>query len=37
MPHQAMPEAMYRAIIAAPDEAIWKSASYAEPPVREDA
>lgn len=33
-PHQAMPEAMYRAIIAAPDEIIWKTASYREPPVR---
>ena len=36
-PHQAMPEAMYQAIIAAPDEALWKSASHAEPPVPEDA
>ncbi len=32
-PHQAMPEAFYRQIIAAPDEVIWKTASYAEPPV----
>ncbi len=32
-PHQAMPEAMYKAILAAPDEAIWAAASYAEPPV----
>ncbi len=32
-PHQAMPEAMYKAILAAPDEAIWVAASYAEPPV----
>lgn len=32
-PHQAMPEAVYKQIIAAPDEAIWAMASYAEPPV----
>ena len=32
-PHQAMPEAMYKAILAAPDDVIWKTASYAEPPV----
>lgn len=35
MPHQAMPEALYRQILAAPDEVIWASASYAEPPVPE--
>lgn len=33
-PHPVMPEAMYRQILAAPDEAIWAMASYAEPPVR---
>jgi catechol 2,3-dioxygenase-like lactoylglutathione lyase family enzyme len=32
-PHQVMPEAMYKAILAAPDEAIWAAASYGEPPV----
>jgi hypothetical protein len=33
-PHMAYPNAdMYRAMIAAPDEAIAKAASYAEPPV----
>jgi hypothetical protein len=30
-----MPEAMYQQILLAPDEAIWKMASYAEPPVAE--
>lgn len=34
-PHPVMPEAMYRQILAAPDDAIWAMASYAEPPVRE--
>lgn len=34
MPHLDMPEDRYRAIIAAPDEAIWQMASYAEPPVK---
>jgi catechol 2,3-dioxygenase-like lactoylglutathione lyase family enzyme len=34
-PHQAMPEAMYKQILLAPDEAIWAAASYAEPPVPE--
>jgi catechol 2,3-dioxygenase-like lactoylglutathione lyase family enzyme len=33
-PHPVMPEAMYKAILAAPDEAIWAMASYAEPPVK---
>lgn len=36
-PHQAMPEAVYKQIIAAPDAAIWATASYAEPPVPETA
>ncbi len=36
-PHPVMPEAIYQQILAAPDEAIWKMASYAEPPVPEDA
>jgi catechol 2,3-dioxygenase-like lactoylglutathione lyase family enzyme len=35
-PHNVMPEAMYKQILAAPDEVIWKMASYAEPPVAED-
>ncbi|MEO0982350.1 MAG: VOC family protein [Pseudomonadota bacterium] len=33
-PHQAYPEAMYKAMIAAPDEAIAASASYTDPPVK---
>jgi catechol 2,3-dioxygenase-like lactoylglutathione lyase family enzyme len=32
-PHQVMPETIYKAILAAPDEAIWAAASYGEPPV----
>ncbi|WGM38353.1 VOC family protein [Caulobacter sp. NIBR1757] len=32
-PHQAYPDKLYRAMIAAPDEMITKSASYSEPPV----
>ena len=36
-PHQAMPDAAYRQIITLPDEVIWKMASYAEPPVKEEA
>lgn len=32
-PHQAIPDALYRAILAAPDDAIWASASHPEPPV----
>lgn len=32
-PHQAYPDKLYQAMIAAPDEVIWKNASYAEPPV----
>lgn len=32
-PHMAYPEGMYKAMLAAPDEAITASASYAEPPV----
>ncbi len=34
-PHQAMPEALYKQIIGAPDAAIWAMASYAEPPVKD--
>jgi catechol 2,3-dioxygenase-like lactoylglutathione lyase family enzyme len=34
-PHVVMPEALYRNILAAPDEAIWAMASYADPPVPE--
>jgi catechol 2,3-dioxygenase-like lactoylglutathione lyase family enzyme len=34
-PHQAMPEAFYRQIIAAPDDVVWKMASHPEPPVPE--
>jgi len=33
-PHQAYPDAMYRQMLAAPDEAIAAAASYAEPPVK---
>lgn len=36
-PHQAMPEAAYKQIISLPDEVIWKMASYAEAPVKEEA
>ena len=36
-PHQAMPEAAYKQIIALPDEVIWNVASYAEPPVKTEA
>lgn len=36
-PHQAMDEARYKMILAAPDEVIWQTASYAEPPVKEAA
>lgn len=36
-PHQAMPEKLYHQILAAPDEAIWAMASYAEPPVKPEA
>lgn len=32
-PHQAYPEEMYQAMIAAPDEVITASASYEKPPV----
>ena len=32
-PHQAYPDKMYQAMIAAPDEVITRNASYAEPPV----
>ena len=33
-PHQAYPEAVYKQMIAAPDEVIAATASYAEPPVK---
>jgi catechol 2,3-dioxygenase-like lactoylglutathione lyase family enzyme len=33
-PHMAYPEAAYKAMLAAPDEVITKSASYNEPPVK---
>lgn len=33
-PHQAYPEEMYQKMLAAPDEVITASASYAEPPVK---
>lgn len=36
-PHQAYPEAIYKQMLAAPDEAITASASYAEPPVKPSA
>jgi catechol 2,3-dioxygenase-like lactoylglutathione lyase family enzyme len=32
-PHLAYPDKMYQAMIGAPDEVIFKNASYAEPPV----
>lgn len=33
-PHQAYPKEMYMQMLQAPDEVIWKTASYAEPPVK---
>ncbi|MEM7458639.1 MAG: VOC family protein [Pseudomonadota bacterium] len=33
-PHQAYPKEMYMQMLQAPDEVIWASASYAEPPVK---
>ena len=33
-PHQAYPEDLYLQMLQAPDEVIWKTASYAEPPVK---
>jgi catechol 2,3-dioxygenase-like lactoylglutathione lyase family enzyme len=33
-PHMAYPKDAYLQMLAAPDEAIWKGASYAEPPVK---
>lgn len=33
-PHQAYPKEMYLQMLKAPDEVIWKTASYAEPPVK---
>ena len=34
-PHQAYPKEMYEKMLAAPDEVITASASYAEPPVKQ--
>jgi len=36
-PHSVMPPEVYKQILAAPDEAIWKMASHAEPPVKDQA
>lgn len=33
-PHQAYPKEMYLQMLQAPDEVIWKTASFAEPPVK---
>lgn len=33
-PHQAYPKELYMQMLQAPDEVIWKTASYAEPPVK---
>ncbi len=33
-PHQAYPKEMYMQMLQAPDDVIWKTASYAEPPVK---
>lgn len=33
-PHQAYPEEMYMQMLQAPDEVIWQTASFAEPPVK---
>ena len=33
-PHQAYPKEMYMQMLQAPDEVIWQTASYAEPPVK---
>ncbi len=33
-PHQAYPKEMYMQMLQAPDEVVWKTASYAEPPVK---
>ena len=33
-PHQAYPKDMYMQMLQAPDDVIWKTASYAEPPVK---
>ncbi|MFN3213463.1 MAG: VOC family protein [Henriciella sp.] len=35
-PHQAYPKEMYRQLLQAPDEVIWQTASYADPPVKVD-
>ena len=36
-PHMVYPEAMYKGMLATPDEVLTKMASYAEPPVTEPA
>ncbi|MEM7327764.1 MAG: VOC family protein [Pseudomonadota bacterium] len=33
-PHQAYPKDLYMQMLQAPDEIIWQTASYAEPPVK---
>lgn len=33
-PHQAYPKEMYMQMLQAPDDVIWNTASYAEPPVK---
>ena len=33
-PHQAYPKEMYMQMLQAPDQVIWDTASYAEPPVK---
>ena len=33
-PHQAYPKEMYMQMLQAPDEVIWQTASFAEPPVK---
>ncbi|MEL6857401.1 MAG: VOC family protein [Pseudomonadota bacterium] len=35
-PHHAYPKDMYMQMLQAPDELIWETASYAEPPVKVD-
>lgn len=35
-PHQAYPKEIYMQMLQAPDDVIWKTASYAEPPVKVD-
>lgn len=33
-PHQAYPEALYMQMLQAPDEVVWETASFPEPPVK---